>query len=238
VTHVGPLLATVAVGGLAALDATPVAQTLLSQPLVTSAILGAIWGDWELALRVGVVLQILAASTLPIGARTPEDYATGGVIGVGLALALAAGQPFAMARDACALVGVLGGLLASMTGVGLIKWQRRRNEGLSRWVEAELRAGREAALGEAQRAAVVLAFGVGVGFSAAVLAVGLLGFQSAVELHSLRLAKAWSMAEPLWIGFGLAQLLNAFLQKRVARAALFGAALIGAWLVLMVERSQ
>ena len=32
-------------GGLAALDATPVAQTLLSQPLVTATILGLLWGD-------------------------------------------------------------------------------------------------------------------------------------------------------------------------------------------------
>ena len=57
------------------------AQTLLSQPLVTATALGALWGDWLTAFEVGLVLQILAASTLPLGARTPEDYATGGVIG-------------------------------------------------------------------------------------------------------------------------------------------------------------
>ena len=34
------LLATLALGGLAALDATPVAQTLLAQPLVTGVLLG------------------------------------------------------------------------------------------------------------------------------------------------------------------------------------------------------
>ena len=236
-TWLGPLLGTVALGGVAALDATPVAQTLFSQPLVTSAILGAVWGDWELALRVGVVLQVLAASTLPIGARTPEDYAVGGVVGVGLALALSVGQPFASSRDACAMAGVLVGLVTATAGVPLIKWQRRRNEGLSRWCEAELRAGREGSLAAAQRAAVVLAFGVGVGFCAAALGVGLWSLRGVVEHHSLRIARAWSMAEPLWIGFGLAQLLNAFIHRRVARAALFGAALIGAWLVLMVERS-
>jgi len=231
------LLATVALGGVAALDAAPVAQSLLSQPLVTSAILGAIWGDWELALRVGVVLQILAASTLPIGARTPEDYATGGVVGAGLALALCAEQPFSIARDACAMIGVLAGVVTAMAGVVVVKWQRRVNEGLAGWCETELRAGREGALGEAHRAAVVLAFGVGVGFCAAVLAVGFFTGRGIIGSHSLRLARAWSMAEPLWIGFGLAQLLNAFIQKRVARAALFGAALIGAWVVLMVEQS-
>ena len=90
----GRLLLTFLLGGIAALDATPVAQTLLSQPLVTATILGALWGNLALALQVGIVLQILAASTLPVGARTPDDYAVGGVVGAGVALALASQQPF------------------------------------------------------------------------------------------------------------------------------------------------
>ena len=52
--------------------------------------------------------------------------------------------------------------------------------------------------------------------------------------HSLRLSRAWTLAQPLWLGLGLAQLLSAFLQRRLARAAVFGAALIGAWIALMV----
>ena len=39
------LVFTFLLGGIAALDATPVAQTLLSQPLVTSTLLGWWWGD-------------------------------------------------------------------------------------------------------------------------------------------------------------------------------------------------
>src|SRR5262249_24597338 len=54
------LAATLAAGGLAALDATPVAQTLASQPLVTATLLGIAWGDWSTAMAVGTVLQILA----------------------------------------------------------------------------------------------------------------------------------------------------------------------------------
>lgn len=228
------ILAVLALGGIAALDATPVAQTLLSQPLVTATLLGLVWGDLKLALEVGVVLQILAASTLPVGARTPEDYAIGGVVGAGLALALGSQQSFEVARQACALVGVLAGLASATIGISLLKWQRRRNEGLSRWCEAALRGGNEGALAAAQRAGVVLAFGVGVGFTAACLALGLGGLRGLVSHESLRLARAWALARPLWIGLGLAQLLNAFVQRRTTRAALFGIALLGAWLVLMV----
>ncbi len=228
------VFATLLLGGVAVLDATPVAQTLLSQPLVTATLLGALWGEWRVALEVGVVLQILAASTLPIGARTPEDYASGGVVGAGVALAIVSRQHFLMLDDAAALVGVLAGLVTATLGVPLIKWQRRRNEGLSRWCEAEVRRGDAGAIGAAQRAGAVLAFAVGVGYCAVCLALGVWLLGPLAGRHSLRLARAWSLAQPLWIGLGLAQLLQAFVQRRLTRTALFAMAMLGAWLLLMV----
>jgi mannose/fructose/N-acetylgalactosamine-specific phosphotransferase system component IIC len=229
------LAGTLLAGGIAALDATPVAQTLLSQPLVTAVALGAIWGDWRTALEVGTVLQILAASTLPVGARTPEDYAVGGVIGTGIALSLASGAPFEVTRQASALVGVFAGLISATLGVPLLKWQRRRNEALGRWCEAALHEGDVGALAAAHRAAVLFAFAVAIAYTAACLAAGLLALRPLVAAESLRLARAWSLARPLWLGLGLAQLLHAFVQRRLTRAALFGASLLIAWLALLVS---
>lgn len=222
-------------GGIAALDATPIGQTLLSQPLVTATILGWLWGDWKTAFEVGIVLQVLAASTLPVGARTPEDYAVGGVTGTGLALALASQQPFEMSRAASSLMGVLAGLLAAQLSVPLLKWQRRRNESLARWCEQELVAGRGAALAAAQTAAVVLAFAVGVGFTALAMGIGYRALHDFVGTHSIPLSRAWTLAQPLWLGLGLAQLLHAFVQRRLTRAALFAATLLGTWLFLLVR---
>lgn len=225
---------TLLLAGVVMLDATPVGQTLLSQPLVTATLLGLLWGDATVALRVGIVLQILAASTLPVGARTPEDYAMGGVIGAALAILLAMGEPFAMARDASCLLGCLAGLVAATIGVPVLRAQRRHNEGLARWVEARVRGGDTRALGAAQGAAVVLAFAIGVTFAAVSLGLGVWALRPLVAHESIRLARAWSLAEPLWIGLGLAQLLHAFAQRRLTRAALFGAALLGTWLFVMV----
>ncbi|HTM58484.1 MAG TPA: PTS sugar transporter subunit IIC [Candidatus Udaeobacter sp.] len=227
------VLATLAVAGIAVLDATPVAQTLISQPLVTAAALGAVWGDWRTALEVGLVLQILSAATLPLGARTPEDYASGGVIGVAIALMAATLHPFEMVREACAMIGVVIGLVASILGVALLKWQRRRNEGLSRWCEEALAAGHEGALAAAHRAAIVLSFAIGVAYCAAWLALSP-WIAKLTSVESLRLAHAWNLAQPLWLGLGVAQLLHAFVQRRLGRAALYGMALVAAWLVLMV----
>ncbi|HXS82053.1 MAG TPA: PTS sugar transporter subunit IIC [Methylomirabilota bacterium] len=226
--HVGTLV----LGGLAAIESTPIAQTLASQPLVTATILGAIWGDWSTALGVGVVLQIMAASTLPIGARTPEDYSVGGVVGAGVALSIAAGAPFEHVRQAASLTGVMAGMIAATIGVPLLRWQRQWNEGLARWCENALRAGRERALAESQGAAVALAFAIGLAATAAWMALAH-GGASLVERESLRLAGAWHLLQPLWLGFGFAQLLHAFVQRRLERAGVFAAALVGAWLIIV-----
>jgi mannose/fructose/N-acetylgalactosamine-specific phosphotransferase system component IIC len=227
-------LLTLLLGGIAALDATPVAQTLLSQPLVTGTLLAVIWGDWRTALEVAIALQVIAATTSPVGARTPEDYAVGGVVGVGSALALAHSRPFAFTQDASAMLGVMIGLLSATLGVPLLKWQRRYNEGLARWCEERLRMGDGAALAAAQRAGVVLAFALGVAYCAVCLGVAVWGLNGIVGSESLKLAQAWRLAQPLWLGIGIAQMLHAFVQRRLARLAVFGAALIVAWLTLLV----
>lgn len=229
------LVLTLVLAGLVVLDTTPLGQTLLAQPLVTASLLGLLWGDWPVALTVGVVLQILAASTLPVGARTPEDYGIGGVVGVTLAVLLAAAAPFAMARDASCLLGCLAGFVTATLGAQHRHAQRRQNEGLARWVEQRVRGGDARALGAAQAAAVVLAFAIGVTFAAVTLALGVWALRPLVAQESIRLARAWALAEPLWLGLGLAQLLHAFVQRRLTRIAVFGAALLASWLALALE---
>jgi len=66
------------------------------------------------------------------------------------------------------------------------------------------------------------------------LAVGVAGLAHIASSESLWLARAWRLAEPLWLGLGLAQILHAFVQRRLARISVFGAALIVAWLANVV----
>jgi hypothetical protein len=148
---------------------------------------------------------------------------------------LASQQPFEMTRASSALVGVMVGMLVATLSVPALKWQRRRNEALARWCEAELHAGRTSALRSAQGAGVVLAFGVGVGFTALAVGIGFRVFRGVVSDHSIPLSHAWTLAQPLWLGLGLAQLLHAFVQRRLTRAAIFAVALLGTWLFLLVR---
>ena len=69
--------------------------------------------------------------------------------------------------------------------------QRRLNEGLSRWSETRVRLGDEGALDAAHRAAVVLAFAVGVAYCAACFGVATMGLRHLIARESLWLGRAW-----------------------------------------------
>ena len=63
------LLFTGLLGGVLAADATAMAQFLISQPLVGGALTGLLWGNLEMALQVGALLQLFALARLPLGHR-------------------------------------------------------------------------------------------------------------------------------------------------------------------------
>jgi hypothetical protein len=60
-------------GGLLALDATSVGQIMVSRPLVAAGLAGAVAGNLEGGIVVGVLLEALHLAVLPVGAaRYPE----------------------------------------------------------------------------------------------------------------------------------------------------------------------
>lgn len=58
-------------------------QSLLAQPVFASLLVGALVGNWEAALKTGLVLELVWLSILPMrGSRRP-DTVTGGIVGIG-----------------------------------------------------------------------------------------------------------------------------------------------------------
>jgi PTS system mannose-specific IIC component len=105
-------------GGVVALDAVSVAQTMLSRPLVAGVLAGFLVGEVEAGLQIGALLELFLLVAVPAGGgRMPE----GGIAAVvAVAGAAAAPGPGGLA------LGVAGGLLwgevASRTQLYVRSW--------------------------------------------------------------------------------------------------------------------
>lgn len=107
-------------GGVLAVDDRAGWQSLLSQPLFASAVVGLLLGEVWVALKIGVVLELIWLSVMPMRATRRPDGITGAIVGAGTACLLLkhTGDPDAGARYLfVASIGVLFGLITGeMTG--------------------------------------------------------------------------------------------------------------------------
>jgi PTS system mannose-specific IIC component len=169
------VLALLGWGTLVGLDLVSLPQVMIARPLVAGTVAGAILGDLETGLKLGVVFELLQYDILPLGAvRYPEygpatvgavaaAHASAGVLGLGL--------------------GVVVGLLAGLVGGVTIHLLRRVNTGAVRGAAVPLGAGDPRALmrlhvaailRDGLRAAFVTAFGLGLAWAARSLLAGVL----------------------------------------------------------------
>ncbi|HEV8304775.1 MAG TPA: PTS sugar transporter subunit IIC [Gemmatimonadales bacterium] len=154
-------------GTLVGLDLVSVPQMMIARPLIAGPVAGAILGDLEAGLKLGVVFELLQYDILPVGAvRYPEygpatvgavatAHASAGVLGLGL--------------------GTLVGLLTGLVGGVTIHLLRRINGRAVQAAAATLESGDPrqlarvhvaAILRDALRAALVTAFGLGLAWAA------------------------------------------------------------------------
>lgn len=213
-TALGSVFATLLWGAWVAADATAFVQLLISQPLVAGAVTGWLWQRPEIGLELGALLQLFACGVLPLGGRTPEDFPTGTVVGVAVACAIDQAVPLASAQGGPLLYGALVAFAVALLGKPLLVWQRRRNERLAAWCEAELERGHLGALGQAQAAGVAQAAALGLAWTAvALLVFGLLA-GPLFRAQGVALGQAWHLGSPLLWGFGAGLVARNFVRGR------------------------
>ena len=178
-------------GTLVGVDLVSLPQMMIARPLVAGTVAGAILGDIETGLQLGVVFELLQYDILPVGAvRYPEygpatvaavatAHASSGVLGLGLG----------------ALVGLVTGLIGGIT----IHVLRRLNSSAVHAAAATLESGDPRALlrlhlgamlRDGVRAALVTAVGLGLAAIARPLLAGGLSLRDATLLAIAAAASA------------------------------------------------
>jgi len=98
-------------GTLVGVDLVSVPQMMIARPLVAGTVAGAILGDIDTGLKLGVVFELLQYDILPVGAVRYPEYGPATVAAVATAHAAAG----ALGLGLGAVVGLVTGLVGGVT---------------------------------------------------------------------------------------------------------------------------
>ncbi len=136
-----PLLPLAVLGAVLGLDTVSFPQAMLSRPLVSATLGGALVGSAGGGLLIGAALELIALETLPFGASRYPEWGSASVVGGALFAASASPPPGAMS------LAIVAAIATAWVG----SWSMVK----LRQVIARLAAGSQSALDAGARGAVI-----------------------------------------------------------------------------------
>jgi PTS system mannose-specific IIC component len=134
-------------GTLVGLDLVSVPQAMISRPLVAGTVAGALAGNVEIGLRIGVLFELFALDVLPVGAVRYPDYGPATVAAVALGL----GTPWELGLGISTALGLVFALLGGWSLQVVRRWNARSIQRRA----AALAAGESSAIRWLQYGAIV-----------------------------------------------------------------------------------
>ena len=151
----GPLALLIVLGGVVGLDGVSFPQAMISRPLVSATIGGAVCGNPAAGLLVGVLLECFALETMPFGASRYPEWGPASLV-AGVVAAVPGGDPATSARliPFAVVVGLGGAMLAGRTLI----WLRRINLAVATRRRDAIAAGEASAIVGLQRIGLAVDF--------------------------------------------------------------------------------
>ncbi len=215
-------------GGILAVDYRAGWQSLLAQPVFSAAAVGFAIGEIEIALAVGVILELVYLSIVPMrGARIPDQIAAG-VVGAGTAALLiqnTSDPRFVFVGAIGVFIGLLAGEVGARITAPLFGLQNRMLSGIEFAADATGKT-------TVRRIFWVHAGAVGFIFlveALLILALGAGGYYAGDRLTRftggllVEGATKWSLLVP---AIGAASLVHLFWQHHLRRALLVCAVVV------------
>ncbi len=133
-------------GGVAGLDTVSFPQAMISRPLVAATLGGALVGAPAPGLLIGVVLELIALETMPVGASRYPEWGSASVVAGAIYGEAGPGTVGAL------IVAVLGALLFAWLGGWSMVTLRQHNAVVARRRRVALEAGSRGAVVDVQLA--------------------------------------------------------------------------------------
>jgi mannose/fructose/N-acetylgalactosamine-specific phosphotransferase system component IIC len=169
-------------GGIAGLDTVSFPQAMISRPLVSATLGGALVGAPGAGLLIGAVLELIALETLPVGASRYPEWGSASVV-AGALYGRTAGNAIG-----ALIVAVLGALIVAWLGGWTMVKLRQRNAVTAHRRRAGLEAGSRGTVIDVQLAGLTADFIRALLLSAAAVV--------ALDPAERQVLAHWSLSEP------------------------------------------
>lgn len=116
-------------GGIVMLDTTACWQIMISQPLVSCTLLGWMFGNTEMGLLMGILMQTPWLLEAPVGGTKISEGNLGSLLAAGIAIHFV--NHSITASNIALVFAILWGLLVSVLGWKFVESMRRSNVRLS-----------------------------------------------------------------------------------------------------------
>jgi fructoselysine and glucoselysine-specific PTS system IIC component len=207
-------------GGVVSADTDAAGQFMISQPLVSCTLAGALLGNLLLGLTVGVLLQLPFLVEIPAGGTKVSLGNLGAFVAAGLAVQL---NQIAPAQPNLVLVlTILYGLFLSWASIPCLKWMRQLNLSLLYRADKMAEAGNLGQITWLNYLGVFNAYVFGVVFSAIFLFLGNIFLTSVIQFIPLEVDSIFRLGKAVLLGAGVGTLLWLFMQKTKAKFVVLG----------------
>lgn len=186
------------------LDITAFGQFMISRPIVCAPLFGYLLGDIRTALWVGMIVELMWVSFIPMGAAIPQDNTSVAILATIWGLKSFPGSEAALMLALVFAAPV--GILYRKTDI----WVRYFNVRIAHWVEREVAAGREESISQGLYTGIFLFFIKGMIFYLVLIYPGTLLMRTVFPLLNSSIKDGLVAAWYLLPVAGLALLLVSF----------------------------
>lgn len=219
------------VGGLVSADTDAAGQFMVSQPLVSCTLAGAIFGNLLLGMTVGVLMQMPFLVEVPVGGARVSLGNLGAFVAAGVAVKL--NQIFPTINNLILVLAVLYGLFLSWATFPCLLWMRQLN---LRLLYRADRAAEEGKLGQITWLNYLGVFNTyifGLISSAIFLIFGNVFLTFIIRFIPIQLDSTFRLGKTVLLGAGVGILFWLFMQKSKVKYMVLG--VLASTVVLIVN---
>ena len=200
------------IGGIIAVDTAPGWQIMISQPVVACPVIGLIFGELQLGILMGILLELPWLTNIPLGGVHGSEGNLGAVVATSLAIYLKAKN--VNTENIIVIISIMYSLAISRLGIYLVEYMRSANLNLIHLADDAATRGDTKRISWLNMMGIVYSFLLGFALVFLGFALGIFVLPSLAKFVHKDFDIAFGLAKYGLLGLGVGGVATLFISKK------------------------